>query len=71
MTINWKVVIIAASAAIVGMSSIYLFKMKPHNIVETESEKIIKDETGLNIDLDLEEDLSCCLDEPEETVKEA
>ena len=68
---DWKVILICVSAAFAGVSSIYIFKMKPHNVIETEAEKIIKDETGLSVDFDFEEDLSCCEDEPitEDNVK--
>ena len=54
-----KVIVICIAAALAGISSIYVFHLKPHNIVEVEAEKVIKEETGLTVDLDLAEDLTC------------
>jgi hypothetical protein len=40
-----------ALAAIGGLASRFIFKKKPDNFVEEFAEKIIKDKTGVNIDL--------------------
>jgi hypothetical protein len=45
-----KVILIVGSLFI-GICSVYIFKMKPDNIVEQISEEVIKEETGLTIDL--------------------
>jgi uncharacterized protein YpmB len=57
--LNIKLIAICIAAALAGISSIYVFHLKPHNIIEVEAEKVIKEETGLTIDLDIEEDLTC------------
>lgn len=54
-----KVIVICIAAALAGISSIYVFHFKPHNIIEVEAEKVIKEETGLTVDLDIDEDLTC------------
>jgi len=43
--------ILVGAALIAGVSSTILFKMKKDNPVEQMSEKIIKDQTGMDIDL--------------------
>lgn len=45
----WIAMAIATVAAIVGVGSYYW--MGPDNAVEEECEKVIKDETGLDVDL--------------------
>ena len=50
VTIFIKALIVVGSL-FVGACSVYLLKMKPDNIVEQISEEIIKDQTGLTIDL--------------------
>ena len=57
--LNWKLILLCGTAAAAGISSIYVFHLKPHNIIEVEAEKIIKEETGLTVDLDIDEDLTC------------
>lgn len=49
--LSLRALIIAALAAAIGVSSVYIFKMKPNNIIETEAESVIKDETGLDVNL--------------------
>jgi hypothetical protein len=46
----WIGIAIAAVAAIVGVGSYYW--LGPDNPIEVEAEKVIKDETGLDINLD-------------------
>lgn len=49
--IMWlKAAIIAISAA-VGVCSVYVFKMKHDNPIEETAEAVIKNETGLDVDL--------------------
>ena len=42
---------IVGVSAIVGLSSVYIFKMKPDNVIEEKCEDVIEKQTGLNIDL--------------------
>lgn len=44
--------ILVAGAVIVGIGSTLLFKMPKHNPIEQVAEEIIKEETGVTIDLD-------------------
>jgi hypothetical protein len=48
--IPWKAIIVAA-ALVVGLGSAYVFKMKQDNPIEQISEEVIKEETGVDIDL--------------------
>ena len=52
MDINliWKASLVAAALAAVGIAH-YVFKAKDDNPVEQLAEEVIKDETGLEIDL--------------------
>ena len=51
MVTIWIKALIVAGSLFVGLCSVYILKMKPDNIVEQVSEEIIKDQTGLDIDL--------------------
>ena len=44
-------IVLIVSSIIVGIGSVYVFKQKPDNIVEEISEQVIKDQTGLDVDL--------------------
>lgn len=50
LAIWFKAIIIAAST-IIGLGSVYIFKMKQDNPIEEVCEEAIKTETGLNVDL--------------------
>ena len=43
--------VFVALTAIGGLMSRFVFKKKPDNYIEEMAEKIIKDETGVNLDL--------------------
>lgn len=42
---------IATAAAVIGIGSVYFFHLKPDNPIEQVAEEVIKDETGVTIDL--------------------
>lgn len=56
MELSWIHGLIIAGAAIVGAASTYIFKMKPDNPVEQVAEEVIKQQTGVVVDLSPEED---------------
>lgn len=43
--------VLSGVAAVVGVASRFIFKKKPDNYIEEFSEKVIKDQTGINVDL--------------------
>lgn len=43
--------IFVVTAAVGGLVSRFVFKKKPDNFVEEFAEKVIKDQTGVNVDL--------------------
>ena len=49
--IAWVKAAVIAVSAVVGVASVYVFKLKPDNPVEEVCEKAIEKETGLDIDL--------------------
>ena len=51
MVTIWIKALIVAGSLFVGACSVYLLKMKPDNIVEEVCEKVIEDQTGLDLDL--------------------
>ena len=51
MVTVWIKALIVAGSLFVGVCSVYLLKMKPDNQVEEVCEKIVKEETGLDLDL--------------------
>jgi hypothetical protein len=51
MVTIWIKALIVAGSLFVGLTSVYLLKMKPDNPIEEVCEKIVKDETGLDLDL--------------------
>jgi hypothetical protein len=44
-------ILIVAGAIAAGLSSVYIFKMKQDNPIEEKAEEIIKNKTGVDIDL--------------------
>lgn len=44
-------ILIVTAAAAIGLGSVYFFKLQPDNKVEEVAEDLIKDETGVDIDL--------------------
>ena len=48
-------ILILVGSLFVGVSSVIILKMKPDNIVEQVAEKVIEEETGLNVDLSPED----------------
>jgi len=55
MELSWIHGLIIAGAAIIGSASVYVFKLKPDNPVEQIAEEVIKQETGVIVDLSPEE----------------
>lgn len=56
MEFSWLHAAIIAAATIVGVGSTYIFKMKPDNPVEEVAEAVIKQETGVVVDLSPDSD---------------
>jgi hypothetical protein len=50
LNILWKAVIVAA-ALVIGLGSSYIFKMKQDNAIEEISEGIVKEHTGIDLDM--------------------
>lgn len=53
----WLKIVAGVVAAGVGLAATYYFKMKPDNPIEQAAEMIIKQETGLDIDLSPDADI--------------
>lgn len=51
MEFTWIHGLIIGAAAIVGAASTFVFKMKPDNPIEQVAEEVIKQETGVVVDL--------------------
>lgn len=51
MEFSWLHAAIIAGATIIGVGSTYIFRMKPDNPVEEVAEAVIKQETGVVVDL--------------------
>lgn len=49
--IIWIKAAIIGISALVGIASVYIFKMKHDNAIEETTEAVIKKETGVDIDL--------------------
>ena len=47
----WIKALIVAASAIVGIGSVVILKQKPDNQIEEVAEAIIKEETGVDVDL--------------------
>ena len=44
-------ILILVGSLFVGVTSVYILKMKPDNVVEEVCEEVIKEETGISLDL--------------------
>lgn len=51
LMVTLKNIIIALSAAVVGLGSVYIFKMGSNNPVEQKAEQVIKNQTGVDVNL--------------------
>jgi len=51
MVTVWIKALIVAGSLFVGLASVYMLKMRQDNPVEEVCEEVIKDQTGLTIDL--------------------
>lgn len=64
MVTIWIKALIVAGSLFVGLCSVYILKMKPDNVIEEVCEKIVKDETGLDLDLTPENKMPAGNDKP-------
>lgn len=53
----WLKFLAAGVATLVGIAATYYFKMKPDNPIEQAAEMVIKQETGMDIDLSPTKDI--------------
>lgn len=56
MEFSWLHAAIIAGATIIGVGSTYIFRLKPDNPVEEIAEAVIKQETGVVVDLSPDSD---------------